>query len=41
MKAAGETMPEGHRVIPSISRAARSWRRAFYTAFTTEPRLPN
>lgn len=41
VKAAGGTLPEGHRVNPVYLPAPHKVARAFYTAFTTEPRLPN
>jgi NitT/TauT family transport system permease protein len=41
VKAAGGTLPEGHRVNPVYLPAPHEVARAFYTAFTTEPRLPN
>ena len=40
-RAAGTTPPEGHRVNPLYLPAPHEVARAFYTAFTTEPRLPN
>jgi len=41
VKAAGGTLPEGIRVNPVYLPAPHRVARAFYTAFTTEPRLPN
>jgi len=41
VKAAGGTLPEGYRVNPVYLPAPHQVARAFYTAFTTEPRLPN
>ena len=41
VRAAGGTLPEGHRVNPVYLPAPHKVARAFYTAFTTEPRLPN
>lgn len=41
VKAAGGTLPEGVRVNPVYLPAPHQVARAFYTAFTTEPRLPN
>jgi NitT/TauT family transport system permease protein len=41
VKAAGGTLPEGIRVNPVYLPAPHQVARAFYTAFTTEPRLPN
>lgn len=40
-KAEGQTLPEGYRVNPVYLPAPHKVVRAFYTAFTTEPRLPN
>jgi NitT/TauT family transport system permease protein len=40
-KAEGLTPPEGHRVNPPYLPAPHQVLRALYTAFTTEPRLPN
>src|SRR5260221_1541698 len=40
-RADGTTPPEGHRVNPLYLPAPHEVARAFYTAFTTEPRLPN
>lgn len=41
VQAAGGTLPQGHRVNPVYLPAPHEVARAFYTAFTTEPRLPN
>jgi NitT/TauT family transport system permease protein len=41
VRAAGGTLPEGIRVNPVYLPAPHAVARAFYTAFTTEPRLPN
>ncbi len=41
VRAAGGVLPEGHRVNPVYLPAPHQVARAFYTAFTTEPRLPN
>lgn len=41
VKAASGTLPEGIRVNPVYLPAPHQVARAFYTAFTTEPRLPN
>ena len=41
VKEAGGTLPEGARVNPVYLPAPHKVARAFYTAFTTEPRLPN
>lgn len=41
MKAEELTVPEGYRVNPVYLPAPHEVARAFYTAFTTEPRLPN
>ncbi len=41
MKAAGQALPEGYRVNPVYLPAPHLVARAFYSAFTTEPRLPN
>jgi NitT/TauT family transport system permease protein len=41
MKAQGLALPEGYRVNPVYLPAPHLVARAFYTAFTTEPRLPN
>ncbi|HYR59087.1 MAG TPA: ABC transporter permease subunit, partial [Chthoniobacteraceae bacterium] len=41
VRAAGGTLPEGVRVNPVYLPAPHRVARAFYTAFTTEPRLPN
>ena len=41
VRAAGGTLPEGERVNPVYLPAPHKVARAFYTAFTTEPRLPN
>jgi NitT/TauT family transport system permease protein len=41
MKAEGLTLPEGHRANPPYLPAPHQVVRALYTAFTTEPRLPN
>ncbi|MEI9894912.1 MAG: ABC transporter permease [Chthoniobacter sp.] len=41
VRAAGGTLPEGIRVNPVYLPAPHEVARAFYTAFTTEPRLPN
>jgi NitT/TauT family transport system permease protein len=41
VRAAGGTLPEGIRVNPVYLPAPHLVARAFYTAFTTEPRLPN
>jgi NitT/TauT family transport system permease protein len=41
VRAAGGTLPEGNRVNPVYLPAPYRVARAFYTAFTTEPRLPN
>jgi len=41
VKAAGGTLPEGERVNPVYLPAPHKVVKAFYTAFTTEPRLPN
>jgi NitT/TauT family transport system permease protein len=41
VRAAGGTLPEGIRVNPVYLPAPHVVARAFYTAFTTEPRLPN
>ena len=41
MKAEGLTLPEGNRVNPVYLPAPHEVFRAFFTAFTTEPRLPN
>jgi NitT/TauT family transport system permease protein len=41
MKAAGLELPEGHRVNPVYLPAPHEVAQAFFTAFTTPPRLPN
>ena len=41
VRAAGGALPEGYRVNPVYLPAPHQVARAFYTAFTTEPRLPN
>src|SRR6266853_5360838 len=41
VRAAGGALPEGIRVHPVYLPAPHQVARAFYTAFTTEPRLPN
>ncbi len=41
VKAAGGTLPEGERVNPVYLPAPHKVAKAFYTAFSTEPRLPN
>ena len=41
VRAVGGTLPEGVRVNPVYLPAPHKVARAFYTAFTTEPRLPN
>jgi NitT/TauT family transport system permease protein len=41
MKAAGAAIPKGHRVNPVYLPPPHLVARAFYTAFTTEPQLPN
>lgn len=41
MRAEGLTVPEGFRVNPVYLPAPHQVARAFYTAFQTEPRLPN
>jgi NitT/TauT family transport system permease protein len=41
VRATGGTLPEGIRVNPVYLPAPHQVARAFYTAFTTEPRLPN
>jgi NitT/TauT family transport system permease protein len=41
VRAAGGTLPEGFRVNPVYLPAPHKVVKAFYTAFTTEPRLPN
>ena len=41
VKADKGTLPEGYRVNPVYLPAPHKVARAFYTAFTTEPRLPN
>jgi NitT/TauT family transport system permease protein len=41
MRAAGLTLPEGYRTNPMYLPAPHQVFRAFFTAFTTEPRLPN
>ena len=41
VQSAGGTLPQGHRVNPVYLPAPHEVARAFYTAFTTEPRLPN
>jgi NitT/TauT family transport system permease protein len=41
VQAAGGTLPQGYRVNPVYLPAPHEVARAFYTAFTTEPRLPN
>jgi NitT/TauT family transport system permease protein len=41
MRAGGGALPEGYRVNPVYLPAPHKVARAFYTAFTTEPRLPN
>jgi len=41
VRAVGGTLPEGFRVNPVYLPAPHEVARAFYTAFTTEPRLPN
>lgn len=41
IQAAGGTLPEGYAVNPVYLPAPHKVARAFYTAFTTEPRLPN
>lgn len=41
VKAAGGALPEGHPVNPVYLPAPHKVARAFYTAFLTEPRLPN
>lgn len=40
-KADGTTPPEGHRINPPYLPAPHEVARALYTAFTTEPRLPD
>jgi len=41
VKTAGGTLPEGYAVNPVYLPPPHKVARAFYTAFTTEPRLPN
>lgn len=41
MQSTGKTLPEGYRINPVYLPAPHLVVRAFYTAFTTEPRLPN
>jgi NitT/TauT family transport system permease protein len=41
VQAAGGTLPEGYRVNPVYLPAPHKVIHAFYSAFTTEPRLPN
>ena len=41
VRAAGGALPEGRRVNPIYLPAPHAVARAFYTAFTTEPRLPD
>src|SRR6478735_5964069 len=41
VRATGGALPEGYRVNPVYLPAPDKVARAFYTAFTTEPRLPN
>ncbi len=41
MQMEGSTVPEGYRANPPYLPAPHAVARAFYTAFTTEPRLPN
>jgi NitT/TauT family transport system permease protein len=41
VRAAGGALPEGYRVNPLYLPPPHKVARAFYTAFTTEPRLPN
>src|SRR5215218_5728141 len=41
VRADGGTLPEGYRVNPLYLGQPHKVARAFYTAFTTEPRLPN
>ena len=41
VKAAGGTLPEGYRTNPLYLPPPHKVAKAFYTAFTTEPRLPN
>lgn len=41
VQAAGGELPQGERVNPVYLPAPHKVARAFYTAFTTEPRLPN
>ncbi|MGB8166261.1 MAG: ABC transporter permease [Chthoniobacteraceae bacterium] len=41
VRATGGTLPEGYRVNPVYLPAPHKVARAFYSAFTTEPRLPN
>jgi NitT/TauT family transport system permease protein len=41
IKTEGGALPEGHRVNPVYLPAPHKVAQAFYTAFTTEPRLPN
>ena len=41
VKAAGGTLPEGYATNPLYLPPPHKVARAFYTAFTTEPRLPN
>lgn len=41
MQAEGSALPEGYRVNPVYLPAPHKVAAAFYTAFTTEPRLPN
>ncbi len=40
-QAAGKALPQGHRANPVYLPAPHRVARAFYTAFTTPPRLPN
>jgi NitT/TauT family transport system permease protein len=40
-KAEGTALPEGHRINPPYLPAPHEVARALYTAFTTEPRLPD
>ena len=40
-QAAGQALPQGHRANPVYLPAPHRVARAFYTAFTTPPRLPN
>jgi NitT/TauT family transport system permease protein len=41
MKSEGLALPQGHRINPIYLPAPHEVGRAFYTAFTTAPRLPN